>query len=298
MYAISQANYLLGLLTELRIAVQPRTSVVNQPPWQYPIINRLPTIYSRSVAQSLLELSYRVSVHNREVNIGIRDPLKLDPPGFDVVIPIDCTYMFIDVNVLWFFYSKSLNMVVIVGTATYNTLLSIVDLSYFQVVPNITNYVPGMKVHGGFWELYARVQPALLTLLQKYIDADTQVVLTGLSLGGAITIIAAIDLYQRKLNSGVVIANPLHYSFASPRLFNTVGAKAYNKLKLASYQSHNGSDIIPVIPLPIMPISVISSQTEDFMHVENLNYFDDNLGTYYDNHITAYLNEYNVTLIS
>ena len=287
--------YLFELIKQAQLMIHPRVNGTAQAQWQYPIVGKFPDSYYRYNAQSLLELSYRVSVHNREVNDGISDPLSLNPPGFDIVIPIDCTYMFMKVNVAWFFYSSSMNIAVVVATATYNNILSIVDLSYLQEVPNITNYVEGMKVHGGFWGLYEKIQPNLQTLLGKYINVDTQIILTGLSLGGAISTIAVTDLYQLKLNNGVTIKDIIHYSFASPRLFNIVGAEAYKTLKICSEQIHNGSDIIPVVPLPIMPTSIITSETQDFMHVGDLTYFDRNLGSYYDNHVTAYLEEYNVT---
>lgn len=290
--------YLLISTVHFQTPISPRTSITDQPPWQYPITGKIHFDYSKSAAQSLLEFSYRVAVHNREVNDGIKNPLALNPPGFDVVVPIDTTYMFMSVNVMWFFYSSSLNIVVLSATATYNNLLGMVDLNYPQVVPNITNTVPGMKIHGGFTSLYQDVQAKLLVLLNKYVNQDTQVLLTGLSLGGAVSSITALDLFQHRLDNGVVIENLVHYSFASPRLFNTIGAKAYNELGLDSYQIHNGSDIIPVVPLPIMPMSPISSETQDFMHVGKLIYFDRNLDTYYDNHITAYLNEYDVTPVA
>lgn len=294
----------------------PRTS---QPPWQYPITEKLSPTYSRKSAQSLLEFSYRVSVHNREVDEGNKDPLRLDPPNFDVVIPLNTTYFFKEVNVLWFFYSSSMNIVTIVATSTYNNLLFLVDLNYLQLEPkSMGNYIPGVKVHGGFWNFYLSIHERLISLLQKYVNNETQVILTGLSLGGAISTIGAIDLYQKKLSDNLTMNNIIHYSFASPRAFDIIGTQHYNSLKLASYRIHNGSDIIPVVPLPIMPASLTlslqnsksnTSSNSDtlteksingqlnyyyFMHVENLIYFDRNIGDYYGNHILAYLNEYDL----
>lgn len=266
-----------------------------QPEWQYPLTQQIPEgVFSKEAAQSLLEMSYRVTVRNGEVDKGVKDPLHVDPPNFNVAISLDETYMLIKVNALWFFYSAKLNMVVVVATATYNAILTLVDLDYLQKVPILQNSVDGMKVHGGFWDFYHNVQYALLDLFERYVNKDTQVVFTGLSLGGAISSLALMDAYNRKLNNGVIINNVVHYSFAAPRSFNTVGAKHYNTLPFESYQIHNGSDIIPVVPLPIMPTSLSGSTTEDFMHVGRMKYFDENLGTYYDNHITAYLQKYKI----
>lgn len=198
------------------------------------------------------------------------------------------------------------------------------------------NYIPGVKVHGGFWNFYLSIYDRLTSLLQKYVNNETQVILTGLSLGGAISTIGAIDLYQKKLSPSSIskeakllpklsdysiINNIIHYSFASPRAFDIIGTQHYNSLKLTSYRIYNGSDIIPVVPLPIMPnnpLSVFRGQATSlsfqnsnsdtlteksingelnyyyFMHVENLIYFDINMGDYYGNHILAYLNEYDL----
>lgn len=274
------------LVTEA-CTIKPRVNTTVQPSWNFHLNKTIEKRYSFTTAQMLLELSHRVAVHNREVNDGVKDPVKIDPPGFDVVFPLTCTYMYVNVNVGWFLYSTQMNIVIFVATATYNNVLSIIDLNYPQMVPKVTNLIPNMKVHGGFWTLYERIQDKLHRLLNEYVNDDTQVMLTGMSLGGATSTIAALDLYGLKLDNAV-ITDLIHYSFASPRLFNTTGAQAYKDLQMKSYQVHNGSDIIPVVPLPIMPFG------EDFMHVGNLQYFDRNLGSYYDNHILAYLLEYNV----
>jgi len=274
------------------------TGRVNQPEWQYPLKAAVSPQYLFSAAQTLLEFSYRVAVHNREVNDGHSDPVHLDPPAFDIVIPLNTEYAYMEMNALWFFYSTTLNIAVVVCTATYNTPLALLDLQYVQAIPKITNYTEGMKVHGGFWSFYSGVQLSLISLLEKYANAYTQVLLTGLSLGGALSTIAALDCYKLQLKSGIILENVIHYSFASPRLFNVIGSNRFTSTDLVSFRSHNGSDIIPIVPLPIMRISVFSSETQDFMHVGELEYFDDNIGSYYDNHITAYLNKYQVTPIN
>jgi hypothetical protein len=267
--------------------------------WEYPIIHKLSNPYLYQNAQSLLEFSYRVSLHNREVNEGIANPVKLDPPDFDIIIPLNTTILIEEVNVLWFFYSTKLNIAVITFTATYNDILVAVDLDYSQEIPtSLYNYIDGIKIHGGFWKLYQAIQSDLLTLLTKYVNKDTQVISTGISLGGATSTIGALDMYRRKLNSGVIIRDFIHYSFASPRVFNIVGSQYFDIHDIFSYRITNGSDIVPTVPFPIMPTSLDTSITEDFMHVSSLIYFDRNLGAYYDNHIKAYLCEYDVTPIS
>ena len=43
-----------------------------------------------------------------------------------------------------------------------------------------------------------------------------------------------------------------------------------------------------------MMISVSPVVTQDFTHVNGLQYFDINLENYYDNHIQAYLKQYKI----
>lgn len=267
--------------------------------WEYPLKTKIPKLYDYATCQSLLEFSYRVDVHDREDNDGNKNPLELDPPEFDVIIPLNTTFLLTNVNVLWFFYSSSMNIVVITATATYSNLLFLVDANYLQVDPTIiTNYKPNMRVHGGIWELYSNIRSNLFSLLEKYVNNSTQVIVTGISLGGGLSTIMALDMYQYKLSTGVIINDLVHYSFASPRTFNTSGSNDYNQLDIPSYRICNGSDIIPISPLPIMPFSVDPINKQDFTHVQKLIYFDRNLSDYYDNHILAYLQEYNVTPVT
>lgn len=269
-----------------------------QPMWQYKLEDKVPSLYCHQTAQSLLEIAYRVSIYNREVSKGDKDPIKLNPPGFDIIIPLNTSLLFDEVNVMWFFYSSSMNIIMIIPTATYNNKLVIIDLNYFHQEPNnISNYKPGTKIHRGFLNFYNSIQSKLHLLLQKYLNQDTQVIISGLSLGGAISTITAMDLYQRKIGS-IVINNLVHYSFAGPRIFNIIGSTNYNNLNIFSYQIHNGSDIIPNAILPIMPSSFNFKSTQDFMHVDHIIYFDKHLGNYYDNHITAYINHYEIIAIT
>lgn len=277
---------------------KPDNNMVGNKKWEYPLKKQIPSCYDYRSAQSLLEFDYRITIHNRQVDDNVTNPLSLNPPRFDVVIPLYTRILDKKVNVLWFFYSSCMDIAVVSFTATYNETLWEIDFDYPQVAPlTVNNYVRGMMMHGGFWKLYSRIQDDLINLLNTYVKKRTQVISTGWSLGGATSTIGAIDMYRRKLKSGYIIKNLVHYSFASPRLFNTLGAERYDCLHIKSHRIVNGSDIVPVVPLPIMPVSFNPLVTEDFTHVNGLIYFDMNLGTYYDNHVIAYLNYYKVTYI-
>jgi len=262
-------------------------------PWQYPIKRQVNNEYEYKIAQKLLEFSYKVPVHNKQAEEGLPDVVKLNPPRFNVVIPLNTTIRSMPANVLWFFYSKKMNIVVLSFTGTYNKATWLVDFDYIQKNPvEINNYTNGMKIHGGFWDFYLSIQNELLDLLSKYVDCKTQILITGISLGGAMSSICALDLYKRKLSNCVKLNNNVHYSFESPRVFNNVAQQKYDSLNMSTYRIINGSDIVPVVPFPIMP-----PDSETFTHVSTQIYFNTNMGNYFDNHVTACLNKYKVRTI-
>lgn len=246
-------------------------------PWKYVIDKKLSPEYSFSNAQVLLEYSYNVSITNKN-NIT-----PLNPPYFDIVVPLYTKIFYEKVNVAWIFYSTSLNILIIVFTATYNDLLVLIDIDYKQVVPTtLHNKAKDIKVHGGFWKLYSDICKELYDVINKYVCKDTQIIITGLSLGGALSTICMLDLFQKDKDI-------IHYSFASPRVFNIIGVEYYDSLMMNSYRIVNNSDIIPMTPLPIMS-DIISY--EYYQHVDTLISFDINQKDYYANHIYAYLHYY------
>lgn len=258
--------------------------------WDFPIKGKFGTAFTYENAQTLMEFSYRVAVHNREVAITDPNPIKLDPPGFDIVIPLNSTVLYHQVNVLWFLYSTSMNIAVIVFTSTYNNVLWSVDVNFPQKDPtSIGNYTEGMRIHGGFWSLYQDIQDKLLLVLRTYTNKFTQILVTGYSLGGAMSTIAMLDLYNRAILNDCNIRDIIHYSFASPRSFNTVGSRHYTSLNVNSYRVVNGSDLVPTTPPAVMTMS------QDFTHVNTMVYFDINMCTHYDNHMTAYVEYYNIS---
>lgn len=256
-------------------------------PLGYYISEQLQKDYNHEDAQKLFELARKVSICNFE-----NKPLMV--PKFDIVIPINTDIYFVNVNVLWFCYSVRYNIIMLIFTGTYNDMLYLIDLNYKHADPNIIhNRCENMKIHGGFLSLYEKIQPNILDKLSTYLTSTTQLIITGFSLGGAMSTLAILDLYKRTINH-IEITNIIHYSFASPRLFNTIGAHYYDSLNLSSYRIKNDSDIIPSLPFPVMLSSLDSFSFQDFTHVKETIVFNINLGNYYDNHITAYMQYYNV----
>lgn len=128
------------------------------------------------------------------------------------------------------------------------------------------------KAHKGFYDMYSSLQSALKSHIAKVRDTQP-IYITGHSLGGALSTLAAFDLNQYE---------PIVYTFASPRVFNIEGAQGYNNLITYTYRIHNTEDIFTSLPLPVI-FGV------DYEHVGNGGIpFTDNLGSMAANHTDAY----------
>jgi triacylglycerol lipase len=236
-----------------------------------------------------MELSYRVELHNREKSKNKNNNLPLDPPHFDVVHDLNMRPLISQVNIAWFFYSQSLNMIVVVFTGTYNDTLALYDVNYGQKPCGLHNGSDTTLAHDGFLKLYEGVRCELYGWLDRYANNSTQIILTGHSLGGATSTLAALDLQGLRLTTGVTLNKIIHYGFASPRVFNPDGANRFNHHVPISYRVSNGSDIIPQLPFPVMLDNITYQHTGQYIP------FDTHLGSNYDNHVTAYLDYYGLT---
>ena len=231
--------------------------------WNHNISDK--QISNYETAQILFEFSHNVSICNHS-------KLELTPPEFDIVIAINTISFFENVNALWFCYSTKLNIIILCFTSTYTNSLFLVDVNYLHQNPiNINNICKGLKIHGGFLSFYQCFRYKMLETINKYYNDKTKLYISGFSLGGAISSLAALDLYKY---------NGIHYSFASPRIFNIIGARYFDSLNIQSYRIYNNSDIVPSLPFPIMISSVKSLNVQDFMHIGKSISFNDNICNY------------------
>jgi hypothetical protein len=255
--------------------------------WQHQINNKISLEYNYEVAQTLFEFSNNVSICNH-------NGVKLIPPNFDIIISIDTIVYYENVNALWFCYSTKLNIMLLCFTSTYTNSLYLVDANYLHQDPKgtVNNTCDKFMIHGGFLNFYQSFRDKMFNTIKLYYNNETQLIISGFSLGGAISTLAALDLCDYQNNT----TNLVHYSFASPRIFNIVGANHYNSFNIYSYRIYNDSDIVPSLPFPIMISSIKTNSLviQDFMHVgtnanTNVIYFNNNMDNYYNNHILAYL---------
>lgn len=177
-------------------------------------------------------------------------------------------------------YNQEKNILFIIFTGTASKCLAQLDLDYEQIeLESIMNYIPGLRGHKGIYNSYRAVRPLLLQILSRYLNTNTQLVITGHSLGGGLSQICTLDLAYYA---------PIHYSFAAPLIFNRVGYEAFSKFVRYSYRIANLSDLVVLCPLPVM------SNKNAFYHVGQLIYFQRNYGVYLSNHLHAYIEEFDL----
>ncbi|KAG2178215.1 hypothetical protein INT43_003468 [Umbelopsis isabellina] len=130
-----------------------------------------------------------------------------------------------------------------VGT---NSLQSFVDDLQFTY----TNYIPvsGAKVHNGFYATFNEAAgfvtsnaSALLTAHPTY-----KFYVVGHSLGGALAILQALDLYQKDVR--FTPSNLAVYTFGEPRVGNPTFAQYATGTGLTIDRSVNQRDIVPHLP--------------------------------------------------
>jgi len=178
------------------------------------------------------------------------------------------------------FYIETSDTVIIAFTGTINGCMAAMDLSYEQIdADKLINYIPGLRAHSGIYLAYQSIRDKLFISLKPLLSKNPKIIVTGHSLGGGISQLCALDL---------AYYNPLHYSFASPMIFNDVGHRVFTELINSSYRVANLSDLVVLAPLPVMP------NKDVFFHVGELIHFQRNMGEYSPNHTAAYIHEYNL----
>jgi hypothetical protein len=87
---------------------------------------------------------------------------------------------------------------------------------------------------------------SLLDYLRKTLRPGTNVMITGHSLGGALTTLVAPWLYDQLRLGGASNANITPYTFAAPTAGNLAFAQYYDSIFPNSYRAVNTQDVIPM----------------------------------------------------
>jgi len=111
-------------------------------------------------------------------------------------------------------------------------------------VPYIPTAGDGL-VHMGFQLVYEHIAANVRILLSNCAGI-TQILVTGHSLGGAVAILAALDI----LNNMGFGPTPIMYTFAGPRVAAPDFAASFNNKIPLLYRVINCWDLVPQVPLP------------------------------------------------
>ncbi|MBD1919768.1 lipase family protein [Microcoleus sp. FACHB-831] len=161
------------------------------------------------------------------------------------------------------------------------------------------------EVHRGFYRTYTRLdrgglldgtpandRPSMKESVETTLNnlaQDSQIFVTGHSLGGALATIAALHI--SKMNS---FNPPILYTFASPRVGDQRFAQQFENLEC--YRIANSEDLVPTIPLATKLLTLRASlagitglwknhlSKMDYQHIGEPLYFTTQKGSVSDNH--------------
>ena len=261
-------NYMLNTITYCaKLEPIKYTSTVSKPEQD--------NLYEYRLARALLEASILVSQSNC-TNISVTNP-----EGFNQQTRIITSHPKTGNNrmVATVFSDKEestdyANRILIVFSGTFFLDEWATDMNFpLTDATDLRNYIPGVKLHTGFYNLYQSARKQLWSIIENTCDINTELYITGHSLGGALATISAYDFARYK---------PVCYTFASPRTGNNTFANTFNRLVPNCMRIYNIDDTITNLPLPIMAGNV-------YQHVNSGIAFDINMGNLRDNHITAYV---------
>ena len=139
-----------------------------------------------------------------------------------------------------------------------------------------------VMVHKGFYEIYKNIKDEIERRNIQF-NNDT-IVFSGHSLGSAIAILLALH-YKNKLKTQNVVAVTL----AGPRVGNQGFTQLVKNSRINIYRLVNSSDIIPQVPVGIIPNLKNHELPYIYYHVGKLYQFTNNWGSLNWNH---FLNNY------
>ena len=231
-------------------------------------------LYDSEVAAALLTLSLAITY-----STYVQKPFRI--PNVDIINTLEfhvCPVLSTDNSGSFgvIIYHHDIMYIIFSGTA--DTCMTSVDLTYRQNPLTLNNCTPDMKSHQGFNLAYSSIRDPIINAYNQYQPSTLYI--TGHSLGAALSTLCALDFAS---------VNPIHYSFASPMVFNPSAAITFNQLLPHSYRIANISDLVTIAPLPIMP------NNDLFAHVGNTIIFQTNTGDYLANHTLAYMEQYNIS---
>ncbi|MFF2483370.1 lipase family protein [Paenibacillus sp. NPDC058071] len=134
--------------------------------------------------------------------------------------------------------------------------------------------------HKGFSDIYASLRQQVLELIAK-LPPDKPLFITGHSLGGALSTLAAFDIA-----SNTSVSDPIVYTFGAPRVGDPKFIRAYNQQVATHWRFQNEYDIVPHLP-PLVYQSPQTKKTYYYMHVKGEVKRSFRMGSVSGNHILS-----------
>lgn len=122
----------------------------------------------------------------------------------------------------------------------------------------------GGKTHQGFTSVYESIHDTVVTTVNELIDSDTYTTLyvTGHSLGGALAVLAALELWER------TALEPIMYNFAAPRVGDPAFRQRYRDAVSNSWRIVNTHDVVPILPpTTVIAFDGIAPREFSYQHV-------------------------------
>ena len=159
------------------------------------------------------------------------------------------------------------------------------DFKYELVNVNSSIKIIEGNVHKGFLEIFNDIKSTIKNILQSASVADdTIVVVTGHSLGAALTILVGLFVKSLYKNNKIICT-----AFGCPRVGDLTFASSVRNTDTIICRFTNTNDIITDSPLPVMPNMDNPESPYIYEHVGIEFRYTENWGSYYWNH---FLNTY------
>jgi hypothetical protein len=147
------------------------------------------------------------------------------------------------------------------------------DFNYIQTVltvGSVNSTGTKARVHKGFQNMYRKYQPYIVSAIKKYEPKVLWV--AGHSLGAALTVLTALDVSD-------LVPTVHAYTFAGPKVGNADFVTLFNSLTNVDLQQFvNDADVVPWIPLSVMPNAWLPSLPLYYEHIQA-----DKMHTFYVN---------------
>lgn len=162
------------------------------------------------------------------------------------------------------------------GTLDQTELLN--DFVSKQITPQSTEFI-GITTHKGFTDVFVSFYKAFTPAMASY----NAIIITGHSLGAALALLSTYYIVTKYLGGNS--NNVYLYTFASPRVCDIKSSYIIDNVIKNNYRIVNISDIIPTIPLPVMPDYDNPPNPFMYRHTGRLISFDQNWESVKNNHM-------------